>query len=63
MSLFNSFKEKYDEAICYWRFVELQNAKREGKEVRETPKEMAYRKYLTKLIEIDKPKKNPIGFC
>ena len=63
MKLLRNMKEKSEEAACYWRFIELQNAKKKGEEVHETKQEMAYRNYLTKLIEVDKPKKNPIGFC
>ena len=51
------------ELDCYERFVKLQNEKIKGNEVNETDEDVRYRAYLTDLLSIDKPKKNPIGFC
>ncbi len=66
MGIINGVKELKrieNELACYLKFIELQNAKKKGIEVRETKEQTAYRNYLTELITVDKPKKNPIGFC
>jgi len=62
MGFIRNLKEKNEEIECYLRFLEIQRKKKNGEEVQETKKEMAYRRYLTDLVEVDKPKKNPIGF-